>query len=128
MDGMNLDLDAMGGVAPDKSTALGAGTLNRKFYKGKEEYAPPFYTINVQHVEHMPEYEVIGVNGEVLQVQRGIDVPNIPQAFINVLRQAMTSKLFTSKKNDGSGDEVQEWRPVAAIPFSIVDGPYMERK
>lgn len=121
MEGADLNLDAIGEVTAPPAQAM-------KFHKGKIEYAPPFYTINVQHVEHMPEYEVIGVNGEVIQVTRGVDVPNIPQAFVNVLRQAVTSKLFTTKKNDGSGDELQEWRPVAAIPFSIVEGPYMERK
>ncbi|OHD23521.1 MAG: hypothetical protein A2Y38_12220 [Spirochaetes bacterium GWB1_59_5] len=121
MEGADLNLDAIGEVTAPPAQAA-------KFHKGKIEYAPPFYTINVQHVEHMPEYEVIGVNGEVIQVTRGVDVTNIPQAFVNVLRQAVTSKLFTSKKADGSGDELQAWRPVAAIPFSIVEGPYMERK
>jgi len=117
MEGLNLDLDAL---TPTAAPAA------QKLHKGKIEYAPPFYTINVQHVEHMPEYEVIGVNGEVIQVTRGIDVPNIPQAFINVLRQAVTSKLFTVKKPDGS--EEHEWRPVNAIPFSVIEGPYQVRK
>jgi hypothetical protein len=119
MEGLDLDLEQLGTAAAKPA---------QKYHKGKIEYAPPFYTINVQHVEHMPEYEVIGVNGEVIQVTRGVDVQNIPQAFVNVLRQAVTSKLFTSKKPDGSGDELHEWKPVAAIPFSIVEGPYQERK
>ena len=117
MEGLNLDLDALTPTA---------APVAQKLHKGKIEYAPPFYTINVQHVEHMPEYEVIRVNGEVIQVTRGIDVPNIPQAFINVLRQAITSKLFTKKMPDGS--EEHEWRPVNAIPFSVVEGPYQTRK
>ena len=121
MEGLNLDLDALTDGKAPAAPAI-------KYHKGKIEYAPPFYTINIQHVEHMPEYEVIGVNSEVIQVTRGVDVPNIPFAFIGVLKNAITSKLFTSKKSDGSGDELQEWRPVAAIPFSIVEGPYMERK
>ena len=114
----DLNLDQLGAVRTAAAT--------QKYHKGKIEYAPPFYTINVQHVEHMPEFEVIGVNGEVIQVARGVDVPNIPQAFINVLRNAITSKMFTKKNPDGS--EEHEWRPVAAIPFSVVEGPYMERK
>lgn len=114
-----LDLDGL-------TTA--AAPAAQKYHKRKIEYAPPFYTINIQHVEHMPEYEVIGVNGEVIQVARGVDVPNIPEAFVKILRNAVTSKLFTSKKPDGSGDELQEWKPVAAIPFSMIEGPYMERK
>lgn len=118
MEGLDLNLD-LGAVAAPAVAAV-------KYHKGKIEYAPPFYTINVQHVEHMPEYEVISVNGEAIQVTRGVDVPNIPQAYINVLRQAVTSKLFTKKMPDGT--EEQEWRPTAAIPFSIVEGPYMERK
>jgi hypothetical protein len=117
MEGLNLDLDQLG-------TASAAPTI--KYHKGKVEYAPPFYTINIQHVEHLPEYETVSVNGETLQVQRGVDVPNIPQAFLSVLKNAITGKQFTTKQPDGI--EVHEWRNVPAIPYSQVEGPYMERK
>jgi len=116
MEGLDLNLDLN----------LGAEVPPQKLYNGKSEYAPPYFTINVQHVEHMPEYEVVGVNGEVIQITRGIDVPNIPEAFIKVLKNSITSKMFTKKNPDGS--EEHEWRPVAAIPYSVVEGPYHERK
>lgn len=98
----------------------------QKFYKGKEEYAPPFYTINIANVEHLPDFEVVGVNGEVLQIQRGMDVPNIPQAFINVLKNAVASRQVKHVNSDGS--EYFTWQPYPAIPYQIVEGPYTNRK
>jgi len=97
-----------------------------KFYKGKPEYAPPFYTINIAHVEHLPEFEVIGVNGEVLQIRRGEDVPNIPQAFINVLQNAVASRQVKHVNADGT--EYFTWQPYPAIPYQKVEGPYQTRK
>lgn len=98
----------------------------KEFYKGKPEYAPPFYTLNIAHVEHLPEFEVIGVNGEVIQIQRGEDVPNIPEAFLNVLRNATASRQVKKIRKDGS--EYFEWQPYPAIPYQIVEGPYQTRK
>ena len=112
-----LDLGLNDGVKPAK-----------KLYKGKDEYAPPYFTINIppHPLEGMPEFEVIGVNGEVIQVARGVDVPNIPQAFINVLKNAIASKQVKHVNKDGS--EFFEWIPYPAIPYQLVEGPYMERK
>lgn len=111
------------GLAPDTASAA---PFAQKFYKGKPEYAPPFYTIQIAHVEHLPEFEVIGVNGEVLQIQRGVDVHNIPQAFINVLRNAVASRQVKHVNADGT--EFFTWQPYPAIPFQIVAGPYQTRK
>jgi hypothetical protein len=97
-----------------------------KFYKGKPEYAPPFYTINIAHVEHLPEFEVIGVNGEVLQVERGKDVENIPAAFIGVLKNAIASRQVKHVNTDST--EYFTWQPFPAIPYQIVEGPYQTRK
>lgn len=98
----------------------------KKVYKGKPEYAPPYYTINIPFVEHMPEYEVVGVNGEVLQIQRGEDVPNIPEAFIKNLRTCISARQIKRKRDDGT--EYFEWVPYPAIPFQVTDGPYEKRK
>lgn len=114
------------GLGNDTPTTAAAPTAAQKFYKGKPEYAPPFYTINIANVEYLPDYEVIGVNGEVLQVQRGIDVPNIPQAFVTVLKNAIASRQVKRVAKDGT--EFFEWLPYPAIPYQIVEGPYTERK
>lgn len=95
-------------------------------YKGKPEYAPPYYTINIAFVEHMPEYEVVGVNGEVLQIQRGEDVRNIPEAFIKNLKTCISSRQVKRKRDDGT--EYYEWVPYPAIPFQVTEGPYQKRK
>jgi hypothetical protein len=134
MEGIDLGLGLEGDTEQEAPTTLkGKGkpaavpkAAPVKFHRGRPEYAPPFYTINIQHVEGQPEYEVIGVNGEVLQLQRGESVPNIPEAYVNVLRQAITEKLFT--RTDSEGKEHHDWKKVSAIPFSIVEGPYQERR
>lgn len=96
------------------------------YHKGKIEYAGPFYTINIAFVEHMPDYEVIQVNGEAIQIQRGEDVPNIPHAFVQILKTAIASRQVT--KRDRDGKQYFEWQPYPAIPYQIVEGPYATRK
>lgn len=118
-------------MATELNIDLGVGDIPEKpfeapVYKGKPEYRPPYFTINIAHVDHLPEYEVAGVNGEVLQIQRGIDVPNIPEAFIKNLRSCMSSRQVKKKGPDQV--EYYEWVPYPAIPFQVVDGPYNERK
>lgn len=103
-----------------------AAPFAEKFYKGKSEYAGPFFTINIAHVEHLPDFEVIGVNGEVLQIRRGEDVANIPQAFVNVLKNAIASRQVKHVNSDGT--EYFTWQPFPAIPYQIVEGPYAARK
>lgn len=102
------------------------GAFADKFYKGKPEYASPFYTINIAHVEYQPEFEVIGVNGEVLQIRRGEDVSNIPEAFIKVLKNAIASRQVKKMRPDQT--EYFEWVPYPAIPYQVVEGPYKDRK
>lgn len=117
MNEFDLDLDL---------TKAETVPFTEKFYKGKAEYAAPFYTINIANVEHLPDFEVIGVNGEVLQIRRGEDVPNIPQAFVAVLKNAVASRQTKSVSSDGT--EYFEWKPYPAIPYQIVEGPYKERR
>jgi len=120
MNDLNLDLD----LGP--TTVPAAEPFSNKFYKGKAEYAGPFYTIQIAFVEYAPEYEVIGVNGEVLQIQRGVDVLNIPEAFIQVLRNAIASRQVKRRNPDQT--EYYEWVPYPAIPWQLVEGPYQKRK
>ena len=117
MDTLDLGLD---------TAAAAPAPFVEKFYKGKSEYAGPFYTINIAHVEHLPEFEVIGVNGEVLQIQRGVDVPNIPVAFVNVLKNAIASRQVKHVNQDGT--EFFDWQPFPAIQYQLVEGPYQTRK
>jgi len=109
-----------------EAKAAGKGKEAKKVYKGKPEYAPPYFTVNIAHVEHLPAWETVGVNGEVLQITRGVDVPNIPAAHMHVLKNSIASRQVTIKNNDGT--ERTEWQPYPSIPFSVVEGPYMERK
>ena len=114
---LDLGLDDVQPVAKNTKHTL---------YKGKLEYAPPFYTVNIAHVEHLPEFEVISVNGEAIQLRRGEDVPNVPHAYIEVLKHAVASRQVTKIRADVT--EYYEWVPYPAIPYQIVEGPYQNRK
>ena len=114
---LDLGLDDVQPVAKNTKHTL---------YKGKLEYAPPFYTVNIANVEHLPEFEVISVNGEAIQLRRGEDVPNVPHAYIEVLKHAVASRQVTKIRPDGT--EYYEWVPYPAIPYQIVEGPYQTRK
>ena len=114
---LDLGLDDVQPVAKNTKQTL---------YKGKLEYAPPFYTVNIAHVEHLPEFEVISVNGEAIQLRRGEDVPNVPHAYIEVLKHAVASRQVTKIRPDGT--EYYEWVPYPAIPYQIVEGPYQTRR
>ena len=118
------ELDFELGISDDPAPEETA--FKASLYRGKPEYAGPFYTINIASVEYLPEFEVIGVNGEVLQIRRGEDVPNIPEAFIKVLKNAIASRQVTKRNPDGT--EYNEWQPHPAIPYQIVEGPYKTRK
>ena len=98
----------------------------QKFHKGRPEYGGPFYTINIAFVEHMPDFEVLQCNGEAIQVQSGEDVPNIPHAFVQILKTAIASRQVTKKDRDGK--QYFEWQPYPAIPYQIIEGPYATRK
>ena len=123
METADLGLDL---VPESQAKGKKAAPSEPKLYRGKAEYAPPYYTINIAFVEHQPEYETISVNGEVLQVQRGVDVPNIPQAYLNVLKNAVASRQV--KRVNADRSEYYEWQPYPAVPYQIVEGPYNERK
>lgn len=120
MDNDLLDL----GITEDIPAVKAAPA--QKYHKGKIEYAGPFYTVNIAFVEHMPDYEVIQVNGEAIQLQRGEDVANIPHAFVQILKTAIASRQVT--KRDRDGKQYFEWQPYPAIPYQIVEGPYATRK
>ena len=132
MDNVSLDLGLTEdvftpAVAPAQKSHKGkVETTEPKYHKGKAEYASPFYTINIAFVEGMPEFEVIQVNGEAIQILRGEDVPNIPHAFVQVLKTAIASRQVT--KHDRDGRQYYEWQPYPAIPYQIIAGPYATRK
>lgn len=60
--------------------------------KGKKSSAK-LYTIFVDEEENQPNFLTVGVNGKAWQIQRGVDVPNIPEEVIEILRNAVASRL-----------------------------------
>jgi hypothetical protein len=120
------DFTDLGLGVPEKASPKKNEKTPAPLHKGKKEYAAPFYTVNIANVEHMPDYEIISVNGEAIQMERGLDIPNIPEAFVSVLRNAIASRQVTRRRSDQT--EYAEWVPYPSIPYQIIAGPYNERK
>ena len=100
----------------------------QKYHKGKIEYAGPFYTVNIAHSEHdsPTASHDIQCNGEAIRLFKGEDVPNIPHAFVQILKTAVAARQVT--KRDRDGKQYFEWQPYPAVPYQITEGPYATRK
>jgi hypothetical protein len=78
----------------------------------------PTRTIIIDEVEGGENFEVVGVNGKVYQIQRGVEV-KVPQEVVEVLRTAVATRFVKVKREDGESDLVP--RQHSAIPWRLVD-------
>jgi len=74
-------------------------------------------SIIIDEVDGQPNYEVVGVNGVVFQIQRGIETM-VPLSVIEVLKNAVASKYVKVKRNDGFED--LQKRDYSSIPWRLV--------
>ena len=89
--------------------------------KGKVKDTKPkseaYRTIIIDEADNQPNYEVVGVNGKVYQIQRGIET-KVPESVVEVLRNAVASKYIKVRRSDGV-DDIQK-RNLSAIPWRLV--------
>ncbi len=74
-------------------------------------------TIVIDEEQGKPNFEVVGVNGKVYQIQRGVEVA-VPVEVVTVLENAIASRLIEVKLPDGRVD--RQLRDYQAIPFRVV--------
>jgi len=74
-------------------------------------------TIIIDEVEGQPNYEVVGVNGVVYQIQRGIET-SVPESVVGVLRNAIATKYVKVRRADGLED--LQKRNLSSIPWRLV--------
>jgi hypothetical protein len=83
----------------------------------KRASSSPTRTIIIDEVEGGENFEVVGVNGKVYQIQRGVEVA-VPQEVVEVLRTAVATRFVKVKREDGETDLVP--RQHSAIPWRLV--------
>lgn len=59
----------------------------------KKPAAKKLYTIFVDEEENQSNFIPVSVNGKAYQIQRGVDVHNVPEEVIEVLRNAVAYRL-----------------------------------
>lgn len=110
---MNDEFDDILGM--NDETPSGAGPSRSKVESVPEE--EPRRKIIIDEVEGQPNYEVVGVNGVVYQIQRGIETP-VPNSVVEVLRNAIATKYVKVKRADGLED--LQKRNLSSIPWRLV--------
>lgn len=85
----------------------------------KKAPAKKLYTIFVDEEENQPNFIPVGVNGKQWQIQRGVDVPNVPEEVVEVLRNAVASRLVQTTNPVTGLIETRE-QSFHRIPWRIV--------
>jgi hypothetical protein len=75
-------------------------------------------TIVIDEAEGQSNFEVVGVNGVIHQIQRGIPV-EVPESVVHVLRNAVGTRWVQTQNADGSQGLVP--RQYSTIPWRLVD-------
>ena len=107
-------LDArMGGITPDVEEEVKAGE------------PPPGCsgrkcTIMIDEVEGMSNFEVLGLNGHVLQIKRGEEV-DVWEEYVEILRHAVSTSEPTLQEVERG---VRRQRNRAAIPWHLIRGAH----
>lgn len=71
----------------------------------------------IDAVEGQPNYEVVGVNGEVFQIIREEEVP-VPPSVVEVLRNAIAERIVQT--HTPSGGVMTKRQKYSAIPWRLV--------
>jgi len=108
---MNDDFDV---VLGDDTPAEKGPSRTKREAKPKAEKR---LKIIIDEVEGQPNYEVVGVNGVVYQIQRGIETL-VPESVVHVLRNAIATKYVKVRRADGFED--LQKRNLSSIPWRLV--------
>jgi len=96
--------------------------LNAQFNVGEESEAEPTkpktYKIFIDEVEGLPNFEVVGVNGNITQIQRGVEV-EVSAAVVGALRTAVKA-VYVEQFDRDQGKNILVERKQSSIPWRIV--------
>jgi hypothetical protein len=71
----------------------------------------------IDAVEGMPNYEVVGLNGEVYKIMREVEVP-VPHAVAEILRHAVAERLVQT--HNPAGGITTKMQKYSTIPWRVV--------
>lgn len=77
------------------------------------------YTIYIDEEENELNSVKVGVNGKIWQLKRGVDIPDVPEEVIEVLRNAKATRLVQST-NPITGLIDSKTQDFHRIPWRIV--------
>jgi hypothetical protein len=75
------------------------------------------YMIEIDEVEGRPNFEVVGVNGVVFKIQRGVPV-KIPHSVLEVLNHAVAERIVQS--NNPQGGVSSKRQKYTTVPFRVL--------
>lgn len=81
----------------------------------KSEAAPEGIRIIIDEVPGLSNYEVVGVNGKVYQIKRGVPV-TVPPEVVGVLETAQLTNV-EQRKNRITGETEEVVRHYSAVPW-----------
>jgi hypothetical protein len=74
--------------------------------------------IVIDEVNGMPNYETVGLNGEVFQIKRGVEVP-VPPGVLGILQNAVGDRIVQSR-DPVSGNTETSTQKYSTIPYRVV--------
>lgn len=114
---MNDEFDDLMGGDTEQPTGVPAKAGPSRTKKESTPKAEKRRTIIIDEVEGQPNYEVVGVNGVVYQIQRGLET-SVPESVVHVLRNAIATKYVKVRRPDGFED--LQKRNLSSIPWRLV--------
>jgi hypothetical protein len=75
-----------------------------------------WYEIEIDEVEGRPNFEVVGVNGTIYRIQRGVPTP-VPESVLGVLNTAVAERVVQTDK--GNAVETTR-RKYSSVPFRML--------
>lgn len=75
-------------------------------------------TIFIDEEKGKPNFEVVGVNGKMFQIRRGVDV-EVPEEVLHVLKNAVGTR-YVKRTNDKTGLEELVPQQFNTVPFRVI--------
>lgn len=75
------------------------------------------YLIEIDEVEGRPNFEVVGVNGKVYKIQRGVAV-KIPHSVLEVLNHAVAERIVQT--HNPQGGVTSKRQKYTTVPFRVL--------
>jgi hypothetical protein len=109
------ELAVVADVVIEKGTEL---IVNADTVDDEEEIdGGQMYGIVIDEVEGRPNFEVVGINGKVWKIQRGVEAV-VPGSVLEVLNNAVAERIVQTHNPQGGVDSRRQ--KYSAVPFRVM--------